>query len=227
MLNRSKQDNKFGGSKGFGFVEFSEHAHALKALRHLNNNPDVFTPDRRPIVEFSVENMVALNRKKYRVIKSQKMQAANSSGKDGIVSKSVPLHLNEKHLKKNGDQDQSEISYSGVQSKPPSKDDKVVMAKTNRKMRQVKKDLKKRAKKLKGAKARQENSEKHKLKLTKKEIRKKIAEENGSKGKKKLEETDKFDQHYRKRKNVFLSQQNNEQTPAPQGPKVKKTKWFS
>ncbi len=27
-------------SKGFGFVEFSEHIHALAALRKLNNNPE-------------------------------------------------------------------------------------------------------------------------------------------------------------------------------------------
>ena len=27
-------------SKGFGFVEFTEHIHALAALRKLNNNPE-------------------------------------------------------------------------------------------------------------------------------------------------------------------------------------------
>lgn len=29
-------------SKGFGFVEFTEHEHALCALRQLNNNPTAF-----------------------------------------------------------------------------------------------------------------------------------------------------------------------------------------
>jgi hypothetical protein len=28
-------------SKGFGFVEFAEHVHALAALRKLNNNPEL------------------------------------------------------------------------------------------------------------------------------------------------------------------------------------------
>ena len=40
-----------------GFVEFSEHDHAVAALRQLNNNPKTFGANRRPIVEFSVENV--------------------------------------------------------------------------------------------------------------------------------------------------------------------------
>jgi len=31
-----------GKSMGFGFVSFSDHQHALAALRHTNNNPDIF-----------------------------------------------------------------------------------------------------------------------------------------------------------------------------------------
>lgn len=31
-------------SRGFGFVSFTEHEHALKALMELNNNPNIFTP---------------------------------------------------------------------------------------------------------------------------------------------------------------------------------------
>lgn len=44
-------------SKRYGFVEFVEHDVALAALRQLNNNPDVFTKDSRPIVEFAIEDM--------------------------------------------------------------------------------------------------------------------------------------------------------------------------
>lgn len=55
MCNRSRSgDRKLGKSKGFGFVEYGEHRHALAALRQLNNNQSIFTPERRPIVEFSV-----------------------------------------------------------------------------------------------------------------------------------------------------------------------------
>lgn len=47
-------------SRGFGFIAFKEHEHALKAMIELNNNPKIFTSDKRPIVEFSVENKMAL-----------------------------------------------------------------------------------------------------------------------------------------------------------------------
>lgn len=35
-----------GHSLGYGFVEFEEHEHALQALRHLNNNPSIFTANK-------------------------------------------------------------------------------------------------------------------------------------------------------------------------------------
>lgn len=47
-------------SKGLGFVEFKEHQHAVVALRSLNNNPKVFKRDRRPIIEFAIENAKVL-----------------------------------------------------------------------------------------------------------------------------------------------------------------------
>ena len=43
-------------SRGVGFVEFEEHEHALACLRQLNNNPNVVSPLKRPIVEFAIEN---------------------------------------------------------------------------------------------------------------------------------------------------------------------------
>ncbi|XP_062403590.1 RNA-binding protein 28 isoform X2 [Sardina pilchardus] len=55
-----------GTSLGYGFVEFREHEHALKALRHLNNNPDIFGPNKRPIVEFSLEDQRKLKIKEMR-----------------------------------------------------------------------------------------------------------------------------------------------------------------
>lgn len=35
-----------GQSLGYGFVQFKEHEHALGALRYLNNNPDIFGPNK-------------------------------------------------------------------------------------------------------------------------------------------------------------------------------------
>jgi nucleolar protein 4 len=45
-----------GRSKRYGFVEFGAHEHALAVLRALNNNPNVFSRDHRPIVEFALED---------------------------------------------------------------------------------------------------------------------------------------------------------------------------
>eukprot|EP00003_Mantamonas_plastica_P029878 TRINITY_DN718_c0_g1_i7.p1 TRINITY_DN718_c0_g1~~TRINITY_DN718_c0_g1_i7.p1 ORF type:complete len:666 (+),score=302.70 TRINITY_DN718_c0_g1_i7:705-2702(+) len=53
--------SKIGKSKGYGFIELDQHEHALKLLRHLNNNPNVLGANWRPIVEFSVEDKRALH----------------------------------------------------------------------------------------------------------------------------------------------------------------------
>ncbi|KAL5563079.1 hypothetical protein UlMin_032826 [Ulmus minor] len=47
-------------SRGVAFVEFAEHQHALVALRVLNNNPETFGPEHRPIVEFALDNVQTL-----------------------------------------------------------------------------------------------------------------------------------------------------------------------
>ncbi|XP_063900775.1 RNA-binding protein 28-like isoform X3 [Zophobas morio] len=44
-------------SLGYCFIEFKQHDSALKALRHLNNNPEFFSPEKRLIVEFALENL--------------------------------------------------------------------------------------------------------------------------------------------------------------------------
>ncbi|XVE67017.1 hypothetical protein DITRI_Ditri08aG0126400 [Diplodiscus trichospermus] len=51
-------------SRGVAFVEFTEHQHALVALRVLNNNPETFGPEHRPIVEFAVDNVQTLKLRK-------------------------------------------------------------------------------------------------------------------------------------------------------------------
>ena len=76
-------------SRGYGFVEFGEHAHALAALRMLNNNPHYFwcapgpkatgTPHfrrHRLIVEFAVENAKKLA-KRARKLQKQKKHLAD------------------------------------------------------------------------------------------------------------------------------------------------------
>lgn len=50
-------------SKGYAFVEFSEHVHALACLRQLNNNPSIFGDKKRPIIEFAVDNNLILRKR--------------------------------------------------------------------------------------------------------------------------------------------------------------------
>ncbi|XP_020857946.1 RNA-binding protein 28 isoform X1 [Phascolarctos cinereus] len=67
--------NVKGQSLGYAFVEFEEHEHALAALRHINNNPEVFGPQKRPIVEFSLEDRRKLKMKELRAQRNlQKMK---------------------------------------------------------------------------------------------------------------------------------------------------------
>ncbi|KAJ4966654.1 hypothetical protein NE237_018503 [Protea cynaroides] len=63
-------------SRGVAFIDFTEHQHALVALRVLNNNPETFGPEHRPIVEFALDNVQTLKLRKF------KLQAQQS--KDGL-----------------------------------------------------------------------------------------------------------------------------------------------
>ncbi|KFK32898.1 hypothetical protein AALP_AA6G302400 [Arabis alpina] len=58
-------------SRGVAFVEFTEHEHALVALRVLNNNPVTFGPQHRPVIEFAIDNIQKL---KIRNAKQQQFQ---------------------------------------------------------------------------------------------------------------------------------------------------------
>lgn len=48
---------------GYAFVNFTRHEDALKTIELLNNNAKIFGPQRRPIVQFAVENRRALQLK--------------------------------------------------------------------------------------------------------------------------------------------------------------------
>ncbi|CAL9233352.1 unnamed protein product [Arabidopsis halleri] len=70
---KGKVDTK-NYSRGVAFVEFTEHEHALVALRVLNNNPETFGPQHRPVIEFAVDNVQKL---KIREAKQQQFQQRN------------------------------------------------------------------------------------------------------------------------------------------------------
>lgn len=82
-IMRSKDRKDESGafrSMGFGFVDVSCHENALKLLRAVNNNPDIFGENRRPIVEFSVENQKAL---KILDLKKQKIEQLQTDREQG------------------------------------------------------------------------------------------------------------------------------------------------
>ncbi|KAA3454213.1 RNA-binding protein 28 isoform X1 [Gossypium australe] len=65
-------------SRGVAFVEFTEHQHALVALRVLNNNPETFGSEYRPIVEFAVDNVQTLK------LRKAKLQARQQDASDDL-----------------------------------------------------------------------------------------------------------------------------------------------
>lgn len=129
MCERNKNTKVLGKSKGFGFITFTEHHHALKALRNLNNNPSIFTPQKRPIVEFSIEDRKALNIKQRRLENSQKNIKQKNKMKSSIK------------VENNSDPNQMEPTYSGFLAEPPKENQKIELPRVNRKIMEMKKSL--------------------------------------------------------------------------------------
>ncbi|GAB6031242.1 RNA-binding protein 28 [Chamberlinius hualienensis] len=97
-------DDGYGLSKGYGFVNFTTHETALKALRNVNNNPNIFTAVARPIVEFSLENKAALKAKQKRLEKST------------TVKKNADKSDKRPNDDYNNDEEDDEVEFAGVKS---------------------------------------------------------------------------------------------------------------
>uniref|UniRef100_A0A182RRZ5 RRM domain-containing protein n=1 Tax=Anopheles funestus TaxID=62324 RepID=A0A182RRZ5_ANOFN len=69
--NRPSFGSAKGKSRGYGFASFAKHEIALEVLRKLNNNPDVFGKNSRPIVSFSIEDRNVYNIRQKRLEKSR------------------------------------------------------------------------------------------------------------------------------------------------------------
>ncbi|KAK9108925.1 hypothetical protein Sjap_016985 [Stephania japonica] len=87
-------------SRGVAFVEFTEHQHALVALRVLNNNPETFGPEKRPIAEFAIDNVKMLKQRNTRlqtqqhgtnIAEDKHHQNGNAQTEDGS-----PTHMGKK-----------------------------------------------------------------------------------------------------------------------------------
>lgn len=101
-----------GKSKEYGFVTFTRHENALQALRNINNNPDVFTSAKRPIVSFSIENKSILNLKQKRLERSQ---ARNPLCSEKHVKCENRTKMQEPHTPDIGEDKET---FVGVTSKP-------------------------------------------------------------------------------------------------------------
>lgn len=111
MRNLKILDSKgIGKSKEYGFVEFTQHEHALRALRAINNNPDIFTPNRRPIVAFSIENKSKIKAKEKRLL--------NSKLKNPISKSFNPNSVNPQNDKIKEDIEVEPKQFSGTTAKP-------------------------------------------------------------------------------------------------------------
>ena len=113
MRSRDRKDQSGSlRSMGFGFVDVNTHENALKLLRETNNNPEIFGENRRPIVEFSVENTKALKILDLKKQKIEEMKAAREQGEtegmteeqkenfDANKHRSYKEKANEKRLKR-------------------------------------------------------------------------------------------------------------------------------
>ncbi|KAK4468100.1 hypothetical protein MN116_008270, partial [Schistosoma mekongi] len=79
-------------SLGYGFVAFNNHEDALNVLHGLNNNPNAFPPsNRRPIVEFSLENIKALQLKQKRAEKSSMLQSKSNKPSSQPFTKNAKM----------------------------------------------------------------------------------------------------------------------------------------
>uniref|UniRef100_A0A4W2CXC2 RNA binding motif protein 28 n=1 Tax=Bos indicus x Bos taurus TaxID=30522 RepID=A0A4W2CXC2_BOBOX len=103
-----------GQSLGYAFAEFQEHEHALVALRHINNNPEIFGPQKRPIVEFSLEDRRKLKVKELRIQRSQqKVKSKPGTGEP----QQVPPEPGKKQQQKAAQNHMQEQSQASVRQK--------------------------------------------------------------------------------------------------------------
>eukprot|EP00899_Mesostigma_viride_P018757 jgi/Mesvir1/26883/Mv20617-RA.1 len=73
-----------GRSRGAGFVEFDNPEHALVALRALNNNPEPFGKDKRPIIRFAIENAKILKKRERMLeIRQARQKEKDAEGQPG------------------------------------------------------------------------------------------------------------------------------------------------
>ncbi|KAJ8438859.1 hypothetical protein Cgig2_007704 [Carnegiea gigantea] len=105
FLENVKKGKVKSHSRGVAFVEFAEHQHAIVALRVLNNNPETFGPQHRPIVEFAVDNVQTLRKRNLKLHDQLQKTGDNSGeGKQNDDPSTPSTKQNEKKTRKSKSQ---------------------------------------------------------------------------------------------------------------------------
>ena len=103
---------KFFRSLQYGFVEFSQHEHALAALRALDNKPNGLGPKtHRLIVMFAVDDMRKLALRNTRLAKSRQKLEVKRLQKELQLSNASPARVG---IKINRDVDAQSLSARPV-----------------------------------------------------------------------------------------------------------------
>ncbi|KAF8013520.1 hypothetical protein BT93_I1382 [Corymbia citriodora subsp. variegata] len=108
-------------SRGVAFVEFTEHQHALVALRVLNNNPETFGPQHRPIVAFALDNVQTIRQRKAKLQAFQQSSRNDPEGMGPEDNDSAPPPKKSRKWKLRGEdrpQKDSQGAYQDESSQP-------------------------------------------------------------------------------------------------------------
>ncbi|ELR14581.1 RNA recognition motif domain containing protein [Acanthamoeba castellanii str. Neff] len=109
-------------SKGFGFVEFEDHDHALIGLREVNNSPKYFGEKRRLLVEFALEDKRVVEGRQKRLqlqqVKQKKLRALDEQEARDGTAKRKPAAQAQAQQQKGGNKKAPNSAASPQKPKP-------------------------------------------------------------------------------------------------------------
>jgi nucleolar protein 4 len=213
-----------GVSRGYAFVEFTHHVHALACLRALNNQVDVDGMEsRRPLVEFALENRLILKkreeRKKRLVQKKDAMDRNIGKKEKRECVEKQETGKKKKNLAKNEVEKKREVKTKKETSKKENNEVK------NEKKAEIKKkgEVKKKKETKNVADQKQQDGTDKKTKAMKNESERRQAKESSvPKLKRKEVEDQKFEDLVNKYKNRLMTSSTTKDT----GLAAKRARWF-
>lgn len=165
--------NGVGKSKEYGFVSFTKHEHALNALRALNNNPNIFSASKRPIVAFSIENKSMVNAKQKRLEKSLQYNPNNKKFNGPIKNNKKNFYDKKNSFVESNEKDNLQ-DFSGVPAKPGTVQKMRSRYKLTTQAKLHYENLKKEKKKIKNSKKTLSQKKRESIKQPKQKINKKV-----------------------------------------------------